>query len=112
MERSPRYQSERLIPESQLREAVAEVLSQMLGITTAANPTRQWHNTDPAYELLGLDSPEQLREMVRDGILRLGQEVRDIRSANSAVPRYQFHVEKCEARLNLPPEKRQIKKIA
>ncbi|MCC5636369.1 hypothetical protein LC593_10955 [Nostoc sp. CHAB 5844] len=114
MKRSPSYQAERLIPESQLdqivEEKVKKILAQMLGVQSTTN--RQWYDTDPAYSLLGFDSAEQLRIMLRDGILRIGHEVRDVRSPNSQIPRYQFHVEKCEARLNLPPEKRRIKKIA
>ncbi|NDJ20925.1 hypothetical protein GS682_04555 [Nostoc sp. B(2019)] len=114
MERSPPYQaesllrSERLIPESQLREAVQAVLAEMLGVTTV--PQRQWYDTNPAYVHLDLDSAEQLREMVRNGTLRIGHEVRDMRSPSSQIPRYQFHIEKCEARLSQPPEQRFIKK--
>ncbi|BBD69555.1 hypothetical protein NIES4072_31120 [Nostoc commune NIES-4072] len=115
MEQSGAYKiTERLIPESQLKaiveDMVKDTLAQMLGVNATAQPSRQWYDTDPAYSLLGLNSDEQLRVMVRDGTLRLGYEVRDVRSPNSQTPRYQFHLEKCEARLSLPPEKRQIKK--
>jgi hypothetical protein len=96
---------ERLIPESQLRDAIKEILAEMLGVVpTTAH--RQWHDTDQAYSLLGLSSSEQLREMVRNGILRIGHEVRDVRSPNSQIARYQFHLEKCEARLALSPGRR------
>ncbi len=110
MERAGIYKvAERAIPESQLRDVVHEMvrqcLTEMLGINTPSQQ-RQWHDTDPAYSLLGLDSAEQLRVMVRDGALRIGHEVRDVRSPSSQVPRYQFHLGKCEERLNLPPEKR------
>ncbi len=106
---------QRFISESQLDQVVEEkvkkILAEMLGLQ-AATANRQWYDTDPAYSLLGLDSAEQLKKKVRSGILRVGHEVRDVRSPKSQVPRYQFHLEKCEARLNLPPEKRRIKKIA
>ena len=46
--------------------------------------------------------------MVRTGVFRLGIEVRDVRSRNSQLPRYQFHIPKCEARLLEPPVKRQV----
>jgi hypothetical protein len=77
--------SEKLIPESQLKQAVREVLAEMLGIpsTLPANPTRQWYGTAPAYHLLGLDDPEQLRDGVRSGLFRLGHEVCDRRRARS-----------------------------
>ncbi|MEH1808529.1 hypothetical protein [Nostoc sp.] len=103
--------TERLIPESQLRDAIKEILAEMLGVNaTAAQPNRQWYDTENAYFPLGLNSAEQLREMVRSGLLRIGIEVRDVRSPNSQLPRYQFHIEKCEARLSMPPEKRLVKK--
>ncbi|WP_414755607.1 hypothetical protein [Anabaena sp. CCY 9910] len=103
--------TERLIPESQLKAYIKETLAEMLGVQPT-QPQRQWYDTDPAYSHLGLDSAEQLRTMVRDGTLRVGVEVRDVRSPNSQIPRYQFHIEKCETRLLNPPEKRKVKKIA
>ncbi|MFK0733802.1 MAG: hypothetical protein ACFKPT_02485 [Gloeotrichia echinulata GP01] len=116
MEKPATYQiAEKLIPESQLKaivvEIVKETLAQMLGVQQPV-ATRVWYDTDPAYSLLGLDSAEQLRVMVRDETLRVGIEVRDVRSPNSQIPRYQFHIEKCEARLLTPPTKRQYKKTA
>lgn len=112
MEHPHPYTTDRLIPESQLREAIKEILAEMLGINATAQPQRQWYDSDPAYSLLGLDSAEQLRTMVRDGRLRVGIEVRDVRSPRSQIPRYQFHLEKCQSRLLLPPEKRRGKKSA
>lgn len=110
MERSPPYNTtEKLIPESQLKDAIKEILAEMLGVNATAQPQRQWYDTEVAYSLLGLNTAEQLREMVRSGLLRIGQEVRDVRSPSSAIPRYQFHIEKCELRLSLPPEKRRAK---
>jgi hypothetical protein len=115
MEQSGSYKiAERLIPESQLKAIVEDIvkqtLAQMLGVNATAQSQKQWYDTELAYLPLGLNSAEQLREMVRNGLLRIGYEVRDVRSPSSQIPRYQFHIEKCEARLNAPPEKRQIKK--
>lgn len=117
MEQPGAYQiAEKLIPESQLKAIVEgivkETLAQMLGVAATNTATRLWYDTDPAYSLLGLDSAEQLRVMVRDETLRVGIEVRDVRSHNSQIPRYQFHVEKCEERLLTPPTKRRGKKTA
>ncbi|MBD2437391.1 hypothetical protein [Nostoc sp. FACHB-110] len=108
---------ERLISESQLKEIieplVRQILAEMLGMQSTNQPTRQWYDTDQAYSLLGLDYPDQLRDLVRSGILRIGIEVRDVRSPNSQIPRYQFHIEKCDKQLLIAPEKRKIsKKIA
>jgi hypothetical protein len=100
---------ERYIPESQLKAAVREVLAEMLGVGNsppADTSRRQWYDTDPAYELLGLDTAEQLRDAVRSGLFRIGHEVRDRRKPNARLPRYQFHIEKCQKRLSERPEKR------
>lgn len=100
--------TEKLISESQLKQAVREVLAEMLGLNMPEQPTplRQWYDTDPAYHLLGLDDAEQLREAVRSGLLRLGNEVRDRRKPKGKLPRYQFHIEKCQKRLSEKPERR------
>ncbi|MGB3493914.1 MAG: hypothetical protein WBA57_14385 [Elainellaceae cyanobacterium] len=101
--------SEKMIPESQLKQAVREVLLELLGATAAAASTasaRQWYDTDPAYKLLDLDQAEQLREAVRSGLLRIGHEVRDRRKPQARLPRYQFHIGKCQKRLSERPERR------
>ena len=85
----------------QIKQAVREVLAE-------SEQHCEWCNADPAYTHLGLDSAEQLRIMVRTGVLRVGVEVRDVRSRDSRLPRYQFHIAKCEARLLEPPVKRQV----
>ncbi|PSB15975.1 hypothetical protein C7B61_00960 [filamentous cyanobacterium CCP1] len=100
--------TERFIPENELKQAVREVLAEMLGLDaiSQASALRQWYDTDPAYQLLGLDDAEQLREAVRSQLLRLGHEVRDRRKPNAKLPRYQFHIEKCQKRLSERPERR------
>ncbi len=100
--------TEKYISESQLKEAVRAVLSEMLGlgITSQVPVTRQWFDTDPAYQLLGLKDAEQLREAVRSGLLRVGHEVRDRRKPQARLPRYQFHIDKCQQRLSARPERR------
>lgn len=66
---------------------------------------KKWMEAREAASMLG-KKPRQLREMVRDGRLRLGIEVRDDRPKNAINPVYVFHIEKCEKRLLTPPEKR------
>ncbi|MEH2201149.1 hypothetical protein [Nostoc sp.] len=123
MEQPGTYRTtERLIRESELEaivdRLVREKLAEMLGVQTTTKAQNQWHDAEAAYPLLGLKSADQLREMVRNGNLRLKKrgleeyEVRDLRSPNSQKPRYQFHIEKCEARLLERPEKRRGKKNA
>jgi hypothetical protein len=100
--------SERFISEQQLKQAVREVLAEMLGVATVQSSAtqRQWYDTSSAYSLLGFDDAEQLREAVRSGLFRVGQEVRDRRKPQSKLPRYQFHIEKCQKRLSEKPERR------
>lgn len=100
--------SDRFISEQQLKQAVREVLAEMLGVSSEqpASGQRQWYDTNSAYALLGLDTAEQLREAVRSGLLRVGQEVRDRRKPQAKLPRYQFHIEKCQKRLSDKPERR------
>jgi hypothetical protein len=62
-----------LIPKSQIKRAVREILAEMLGVQMLpSGDQRQWYDTDPAYDLLDLDDPEQLRDAVRSGLLRIG----------------------------------------
>jgi hypothetical protein len=102
--------SDPLISSSQLKQTIREVLAEMLGITNTpqpqTQPNREWYDTDPAYQLLGLKDAEQLREAVRSGLFRVGHEVRDRRKPQSKLPRYQFHIEKCNKRLSERPERR------
>lgn len=100
--------SERFVSEQQLKQVVREILAEMLGVGIEQAPAsnRQWYDTNSAYTLLGLDSAEQLREAVRSGLLRVGQEVRDRRKPQAKLPRYQFHLEKCQKRLSEKPERR------
>ena len=97
---------DRFIPESELRFAIKEILAEMLGLQAELQSSQQWHDTDPAYKLLNLGSAKTLRELVKCGVLRLGTEVRDTRKICGQKARYQFHIEKCLARLCELPEKR------
>ena len=104
------------ITKAELKQALREVLIEM-GYTNATpikattrNTPRDWHDTTTAFELIGLDSSEQLRKLVRDGALRIGIEVRDRRLTDREKPRYQFHIEKCKERLAQSPAKRTRRK--
>jgi len=105
--------TEKFISESQLKQAVREVLLELLGLgmpAQAVSPAnRQWYDTDPAYQMLGFDHSNQLREAVRSGLLRVGHEVRDRRKPMAKLPRYQFHLDKCQKRLAERPERRWAK---
>jgi hypothetical protein len=94
-----------LIPKSQIKEAVRDILAEMLGVQSQ-DRIRQWYDINEAYRLLDLNSAKQLREMIRSGLLRIGYEVRDRRSPGSQIPRYQVHIQQSLDRLQKPPEKR------
>jgi hypothetical protein len=96
--------SERLIPESQLKEAIREILAEMLGATV--DGSRQFYPTSKAVGILGYDNTDQLLSAVSTGLLRLGVEVHDRRKPQSQKARYYFDIEKCKKRLTQLPEKR------
>lgn len=95
---------ERLIPESQLREAVREILSEMLGVNSVSD--RQFYPTSQAVKKLGYDNPDQLLAAISSGLFRIGKEVQDRRKPNAQKARYYFDLEKCKKRLTELPEKR------
>lgn len=73
--------------------------------------TTEWLNPQDASKVLGR-SVRYLSKMVDEGVLRLKvqnvrlPEVRDIRLPGSARPSYQYHIERCQKRLTIPPEER------
>ncbi|MEH1786538.1 MAG: hypothetical protein V7L23_13370 [Nostoc sp.] len=77
MEQPGVYKTEKLIPESQIEALVEKLvkkkLAEMLGVNTTTQPQRQWYDTEQAYSLLGLNLADQLRDMVRSGLLDLLQ---------------------------------------
>lgn len=99
--------SDRLIPESQLKEAVREILSEMLGVErTTLNKTRRFYPTTDACKQLGYDNPSQLYDAVATGLFRLGKEVQDRRKPKAKLARYYFDIDACQSRLKELPEKR------
>lgn len=107
--------TDRLIPESQLKQWLAETLMGMaenLGARSQKSlGRREWFDTAEAADLLGYDDPRQLRQAVSSGLFRIGIEVRDKRKPNGRKARWQFHVEHCHKRLKERPEKRQAGKV-
>lgn len=92
---------------NQFKQTMREILIEFFGeMQEQIQDQRQWYDTDPAYKLLGLNDSEQLRSAVRCGLLRIGHEVRDRRKPKAKLPRYQFHIEKCQKRLLERPEQR------
>lgn len=94
-----------LISQSQLKQAVREILAEMLGVDVELNQ-RKMYPTSKAFKLLGYDRAEQLRDAVASGLLRLGREVEDRRQPAAKLPRYYFDLKRCQKRLAELPEKR------
>jgi hypothetical protein len=90
-----------------IKEAVRQVLDER-GIYPSPPQIdrREWYDTSEAARLIGLKTSDCLRKYARDGVLRMGIEVRDRRLTNREKPRYQFHIEKCKQRLGVQPAKR------
>jgi hypothetical protein len=103
---SERENVERLIPESQLKQAVREILAEMLGVQSQQPGRRKAYPTSQAYKLLGYDSPSQLYDAVESGLLRVGKEVQDRRKPQAVNARYYFDIEACQKRLAESPERR------
>ena len=96
--------SERIISESQLREAIREILAEMLGVNSVQE--RQFYPTSGAVKKLGYDDPDQLLAAISSGLFRIGKEVQDRRKPNAQKARYYFDIDKCKKRLSELPEKR------
>jgi hypothetical protein len=97
---------EKMIPESQLKLWLAEALLEVAQGLGAKPGNRKTYPTTKAYKLLGYDDPDQLRNAVSTGLLRLGKEVEDRRTPRSKIARYYFDISACQSRLSERPEKR------
>lgn len=95
-----------MIPESQLKQAVREILAEMLGVQPQQYPRRRAYPTSQAYKLLGYDSSGQLYDAVESELLRIGKEVQDRRKPKAVNARYYFDIEACQKRLAELPERR------
>ncbi|MGD1898628.1 MAG: hypothetical protein ACFB16_16940 [Phormidesmis sp.] len=64
----------------------------------------EWVETEEAWKLLDQASAEALRRKVRKSFFELGHHYRKSNNnPNAAMPRYQFHIERCKKRLAAPP---------
>jgi hypothetical protein len=97
--------NEPLIPLSEVEAMVSQALYKL---AMKSQQPADWADTDPAYRLLGYSSSKELLDAVKAGLFRVGKgkEVRDRRKPGSQKPIYQFHIQRCHARLEEPPEQR------
>lgn len=93
--------------EHSITQELLEEIKRTIRQELSSKPQPKYLRTADASEVLGYPDRRQLLRAVESGILRVGIEVQDRRSANSEKPNYYFHIERCEKRLFCPPEKRQ-----
>lgn len=68
------------------------------------SPLPTWLPTEQAWEALSLPSAEALRRKLRNGFFDIGYHYRLANhDPNATQKRYEFHVERCAARLADPP---------
>jgi hypothetical protein len=96
-----------LVSKSQLKQAVSEILAEMLGVSSSI-PQHKVYPTSKAWRELGYNCQQQLYDAVASRLLRVGYEVEDRRKPQSRLPRYYFDIERCQKRLKELPEKRKI----
>ncbi|MGB3768867.1 MAG: hypothetical protein WA947_20110 [Phormidesmis sp.] len=66
----------------------------------------EWIETEEAWKHLDQASAEALRRKVRNKFFDLGHHYRKSNNnPNAAMPRYQFHIQRCKDRLAEPPRK-------
>ncbi|NEZ64161.1 hypothetical protein D0962_15410 [Leptolyngbyaceae cyanobacterium CCMR0082] len=87
--------ADRLIPESELRAVVKNVLADMLGISLAQQHHRQWYRASEAFRLLDLDTAENLHALRLSSDLTEGKHWRQTNGADAKRPTYQYHVDNC-----------------
>lgn len=97
--------SDRLIPESELKRAIKEVLAEMIGYPKPGKE-RKYYPTSQAWRMLGYSSAKELYRAIDAGLFRLGKEFQDRRKPQGIYPKYYFNIEKCLQRLDQLPEKR------
>lgn len=87
--------TDRLIPESELKPVVKQILAELFDITPAQQHQRQWYKASQAFKLLDLDNIESLHKRRKSGELKEGEHWRDVSSANAGRANYHYHVGNC-----------------
>ena len=91
--------NDRLIPESELKTVVGTLVQQkladMLNVTPQQRHQRQWYKASEAFQLLDLDTADNLHDLRQAGDLREGKHWRQSSSANAKRPTYQYHIGNC-----------------
>ena len=91
----------------QLVEAkVKSILAQAFGIANTTNTDIEYLSSSQAWKVFGYKSQRQLYTAIESGLLRVGKEVQDRRTANSTKAVYYFNKQACLKRFNELPEKR------
>lgn len=92
-----------------LNQTELRKVSDSSSIINHALPKSEWLMTREAAAHLGV-SPDQLRNLRSKGLFKSGVHYRDSSVPGSGRPCWQWHVERCHQALEVPPEKRPIKR--
>ncbi|NEQ28473.1 MAG: DNA-binding protein [Microcoleus sp. SIO2G3] len=68
--------------------------------------TSEWVDSNTAAKELGI-TPRRLRQLRKDGLLRLGRHYRIVSKPSASRPAYRWHVDRCAAALETPQEERE-----
>jgi hypothetical protein len=86
------------VTRDELKAAIREVLSEMLGASVSQTPTG-WVALKDAVIPLGYPSYKAIHKDVGAGMFRMGQEIRDRRKPGAKLARLQINLEKAQKRL-------------
>ena len=86
--------TDRLIPESELKAVVKQILADLFDISQQQHQ-RQWYKASEAFQLLDLDTADNLHDLRLSGDLKEAKHWRQTSSANARRPTYQYHVGNC-----------------
>jgi hypothetical protein len=89
----------------QIKQAVREVLAEMLGASGTDKQTG-WVSLKDAVEPLGYPSYKALHKDVAAGVFRMGKELRDRRKLEAKRARLQINLERAQKRLMEDPANR------
>lgn len=94
---------EALVSATQQLGKVVDLLAAELQHEVVTSESK-WVETEEAWKLLDQASAEALRRKVRKNFFDIGHHYRKSNNnPNAAMPRYQFHIERCKVRLSKPP---------
>lgn len=87
------------------KEAELQVVLDSCAIRQQIQKEQQWFFTAEAAAKLSITA-EQLRKLRLNGLFKQGHHYRDTSIPGSGLPRWQWHIDRCNKALETPPERR------